>query len=114
MSKPLSYKYTGTKGHIAKVASSLPSTPDSLVKSGWEDVSDPRAAEAGYRTIREKKTGLKLRYDPGKPGAAGFGGQNHYHILNPNATSNKDLYLDKMGNPVRKNSRASHILPRGF
>ena len=29
------------------------------------------------------------------------------------ATGNSDLYLDKNGNPVRKNSTASHILPEG-
>lgn len=111
MSKSLSYKYSGTKGHIAAVASSLPETPDSLLENGWTDISDPRASSAGYKTIREDATGLRLRYDSGDPGKPGFRGMNHYHILNPNATSNEDLYLDKYGNPVPKNSKASHILP---
>lgn len=113
MSKPLKYIYSGTKGHIAAIAASLPSTPDSLLANGWEDISDPRAAASGYLTIRETATGLRLRFDPGSKGEPGFKGQNHYHILNPNATSNKDLYLDKNGNPVKKNSKASHILPSG-
>lgn len=113
MSKSLSYNYSGTKGHIAGVAAGLPATPEPLLNDGWTDISDPRAAAAGYKTIREDATGLRLRYDPGVPGASGFKGMNHYHILNPNATSNKDLYLDKTGNPVRKNSKASHILPSG-
>ena len=33
------------------------------------------------------------------------------HILNPNSTGKHDYYLDKYGNPVAKNSKASHILP---
>lgn len=113
MSKPLTYNYTGTKGHIAALTSGLPSTPASLLSNGWEDISDPRAAAAGYQTIREIRTGLRLRFDSGVPDQSGFRGQNHYHILNPNTTSNKDLYLDRYGNPVRKNSKASHILPLG-
>lgn len=113
MSKPLTYNYIGTKGHIAAVAAGLPSTPTPLLLNGWENISDPRAAASGYQTLREASTGLRLRFDPGIPGEPGFKGQNHYHILNPNATSNKDLYLDRNGNPVRKNSKASHILPSG-
>lgn len=31
MSKPLSYQYTGTKGHIAAVASGLPKNPDASI-----------------------------------------------------------------------------------
>lgn len=40
-------------------------------------------------------------------------GKDHYHIFNPNATSNKDLYLDENGNPVSKGLAKSHILPKG-
>ena len=38
---------------------------------------------------------------------------DHYHIYNPNATSAKDQYLDKNGNPVGRNTNESHILPNG-
>ena len=54
-----------------------------------------------------------MRYDKKVPGAPGFAGKNHYHIYNPNATGNKDLYLDKNGNPIRKGHAKSHILPEG-
>lgn len=113
MSKDLSYLYTGTKGHIVDVASSLPSNPQKLINSGWEDVSHPDQAKAGSFTYREKSSGLKNRLDKGVPGKNGFRGKNHYHILNPDATGNSNLYLDKFGNPVKKNSKQSHILPEG-
>ena len=54
---------------------------------------------------------VKIRFDLGSAGAQGFRGKNHYHIYNPNATGQRDLYLDKMGNPVRKGAKTSHILP---
>ena len=41
MSKLLSYKYTGTKGHIADVASSLPKNPDDLLSNGWTELQIP-------------------------------------------------------------------------
>ena len=115
MSKPLSYKYTGTKGHIAAVANGLPKNPDSLLENGWKEVTDPRAkASSNSRIFKEISTGLRIRFDKGIPGENGFGGKDHYHIDNPNATDKKiDRYLDKNGNPVNKNSKASHILPEG-
>lgn len=111
MSKPLSYTYVGTKGHIAAIAASLPSDPVSLLEDGWKDISNPDAAATGHLKIREESTGLILGFDKGTTGEPGFRGQNHYHIFNPNATGNDNLYLDRLGNPVRKNSKASHILP---
>ena len=54
-----------------------------------------------------------MRYDKGVQGSKGFKAKNHYHIYNPDATSNKNLYLDKNGTPVRRGSAKSHILPEG-
>jgi hypothetical protein len=113
MSKGLSYKYTGTKGYIINTAASLPKTGDELLKKGWTDISNPHQAEHGSYTYKEPGTGLRIRYDEPVPGAPGFAGKDHYHILNPNATSKKDMYLDKDGNPVQRGSKASHILPKG-
>lgn len=113
MSKGLSYNYSGTRGHIVAVASSLPKTGQGLVDAGWEDISHPAQAASGHHTYREPSTGLKIRYDEPTPGANGFAGKHHFHILNPNATGTRDMYLDKDGNPVKKNSKASHILPEG-
>ncbi len=113
MSKPLSYKYTGTKGHIVSVAGSLPQTGQGLKDKGWEEISRPQQAASGHHTYKEPSTGLRIRYDEPVPGANGFAGKDHYHILNPNVTGTRDMYLDKNGNPVKKNSRASHILPKG-
>lgn len=39
-------------------------------------------------------------------------GKDHYHVFNPNATGNSDLYLDPQGNPVNKKGKLSHILPK--
>ncbi|RTE06441.1 hypothetical protein EJQ19_22930 [Paenibacillus whitsoniae] len=52
-----------------------------------------------------------VRFDPGKEGAPGFEGKDHYHIDNPNKTGRLDYYLDKNGNPVVKGSKPSHVLP---
>ncbi len=66
---------------------------------------------SGHHTYRDPDTGLRIRYDEPAPGASGFAGKDHFHTLNPNATGPRDMYLDKNGNPVKKNSKASHILP---
>lgn len=113
MSKGFGYQYSGTKGHIVGVASSLPKTPNKLLENGWEDISHPSQKASGHWELKESSTGLKIRYDKKVTGAPGFAGKNHYHIYNPNATSNKDLYLDKNGNPTRKGHAKSHILPEG-
>lgn len=112
MSKGISYLYFGTKGHIVSVASYLPSNPTELLNNGWEDISHPSAADSGHYELKETTTGLRIRFDKKISGASGFRGKDHYHILNPNATGNHNLYLDKDGNPVRKSSTASHILPQ--
>ena len=112
MSKAPSYHYSGTKGDIISTASNLPADGSTLVSQGWEEISHPRQAEAGSHIYEDPSTGLRIRFDEAAPDAKGYAGKNHYHILNPNATGSKDLYLDKNGNPVAKNSKASHILPK--
>ena len=106
------YSYSGTKEDIVATASSLPEHGSTLVSQGWNDISHPKQAEAGSHTYEDPSTGLRIRFDEAKPGEKGYAGKNHYHILNPDATGSKDLYLDKDGNPVAKNSKASHILPK--
>lgn len=113
MSKPLIYLYSGTRGHIVAVANGLPKRGKDLLKKGWIDISHPSQKKTGHYTYKESSTGLRVRFDEPKPGATGFAGKAHYHILNPNATGPRDMYLDKNGNPVKKNSKASHILPKG-
>ena len=63
------------------------------------------------REYYDPATGLKVRFDPGKPGANGFEGIDHYHVYNPKGTGKADYYLDKNGNPVSKGSKPSHIVP---
>ena len=82
-------------------------------KGEWNEISHPQQAANGSHTYEDSNTGLRIRYDEPVTGASGFVGKDHYHILNPNAQSNKDRYLDKDGNPVPKGSKASHILPKG-
>ena len=88
MSKGFSYHYSGTKGHIVSVASSLPSNPLELVKSGWEDISHPKAAASGHYELKEISTGLRIRFDEKVFGVSGFKGKDHYNIHNPTATGN--------------------------
>lgn len=88
----------------------LPRKPDDLTKQGYKETSHPEAAKKGHRTFENTKTGDKLRFDKGKPGANGFEGKDHYHRYNPDATSKYNQYLDRNGNPVGRGSDASHIL----
>ncbi len=113
MSKGFGYQYSGTKGHIIGVASSLPSNPSKLLRNGWVDITHPDAKGSSHMELKETSTGLKIGFDKGRVGEEGFKGKDHYHIFNPNSTGNHDLYLDKNGNPVRKGSTKSHILPEG-
>ncbi len=112
VSKSLSYHFSGTKGQIVHIIRNLPPTGSDLLADNWEDISDSRQAARGYHTYRDKKTGLRIRFDEPSPGSPGFRGKAHFHILNPNATSTRDMYLDVNGNPVAKNSKASHIFPK--
>ena len=79
----------------------------------WLDITPSAAQGKGHIMLHESSAGLKIRFDKGKPSANGYKGKDHYHILNPDATGNKDLYLNKNGSPVKKSSRESHILPEG-
>ena len=114
MSKGLSYHYSGTKGHIVSVASSLPSNPNTLLSNGWIETTHPKqASNSSSRVFTEESTGLRIRFDKGDGNKNGYSGIDHYHIDNPQATGKKDRYIDKDGNVVPKNSSKSHILPNG-
>lgn len=88
---------------------SLPLDP--LNDKNLEDISHPEAKEKGHHTLRDKRTGEKLRYDEGDTEKDGHDGHDHYHRYNPDSTSKKDLYLDAKGNPVGKSSEVSHLYP---
>ncbi len=94
MSKGLSYHCTATKGYIVDIAHSLPPNGQGLVNRGWKDISHPKQAATGSYTYKDPSSGLKIRYDEPEEGAHGFAGRDHFHILNPNATGKKDLYLE--------------------
>ena len=82
-----------------------------MQRLGVPTTSSPNAYQNGD-TFKIIKDGIKIVYEDGALGERGFKGIDHYHIINPNATNNYDLYLDKYGNPVPKNSKQSHILKR--
>lgn len=113
MSKSYGYDYSGTFSHIVDVASSLPKDPNKLLSKGWIDITHPDAKKANHLLLQEVSTGLKIGFDKGIPGASGFKGKDHYHILNPDATGNHNLYLDKNANPTKKGAKNSHVLPEG-
>ena len=81
-----------------------------LKNSGWKDIT-PFKMKKNTTSRTYKKNDITIRYDKGIKGAGGYKGKDHYHILNPNATGKHDYYLDVFGNPVPKNSKASHIIP---
>ena len=90
----------------------MPKNPGQLVKNGWKDVTpEGMAKNTASREFLDPSTGMKVRFEPGKPGAKGFEGQDHYHVYNPNSTGKGDYYLDINGDPVPKGSKGSHILP---
>jgi hypothetical protein len=83
-----------------------------LIDAGWQDVTHPLArANSNSIELLNPITGFKVRFDKGIPGEYGFSGVDHYHVYNPKPTGKGDLYLDIDGNPVPRNSRASHICP---
>lgn len=65
----------------------------------------------GSREFTNPETGDRVRHDPGEKGADGWKGKDHYHRHNPNSTGKGDKYLDADGNPVPRNSKASHLEP---
>jgi hypothetical protein len=91
----------------------LPRDPDDLVKKGgWREVTHPEMkANSNRREFVDPETGTKVAFDKARPGEPGWEGKDHYHIYNPNKTGKGDYYLDVGGNPVHKNSDASHIPP---
>jgi RHS repeat-associated protein len=101
------YSKEGTKMERKKkgdVDPSLPTDPEN--DPNWIDVSHPEAKEAGHSTFENVKTGEKIRWDKGKPGASGHKGHDHYHRKDP-----ADNYLDGKGKPVSDGSDPSHLYP---
>ncbi|AET58467.1 hypothetical protein HPL003_08520 [Paenibacillus terrae HPL-003] len=112
-SKP-NEKPTGTKGtgQAKYSTNNLPKDPKELINNGWKDTTpEGMMKNTSSREYIDPATGMKIRFDPEKPGANGFEGKDHYHIHNPNSTGKNDYYLDVSGNPVAKGSKASHIIP---
>lgn len=104
-------RYSNTQGTYSSVIRSLPKNPDKLLKSGWKEITPNGMAQNTSSRLFVNKDGLHVRFDKGIPGVGGYGGKDHYHIFNPNSTGKSNYYLDKNGNPVPKNSKASHIIP---
>ena len=107
------FGYTkGNKEVIKKQISSMPKDPNQLIKRGWKETT-PTAMKknTSSRMFYDNDTGITVRFDKGSKDVGGYGGKDHYHVLNPNSTGKHDYYLDKYGNPVPKNSKASHIIP---
>ena len=98
---------------VVKSAVKIPrlyKSPSKLIKSGWKEIT-PAAMKKNTTSRMFKKNGYTIRFDKGTKGMGGYGGKDHYHILNPSSTGKHDYYLDKFGNPVPKNSKKSHIIP---
>jgi len=101
--------YVMNRKKEGRIDPSLPTDP--LNDPNYEDISHPEEKESGHHTLKDKRTGEKLRFDEGKPHLTGHRAKDHFHRLNPKATSRKDLYLDEKGNPVAEKSEESHLYP---
>lgn len=113
MSKGNSGEFSLTKGDIIQTIQNLPPKPDAKFLEEWDDIIAPRAiAKHNGRDYKNKRNGLKIRFDPAKTGAPGFEGKDHYHVYNTESKSLKDVYLDENANPVRKGATSSHIIPK--
>lgn len=111
MSKGFSYKYTGTTGHIVAVADSLPSNPSTLLKDGWEDITNPQQSRnSNSREFREINTGLKVRFDRGVDGKTGFNGVDHYHFIQSECNRKwKSLFRFQRQSHTKRTSPFAHI-----
>ena len=109
MGSGVSGGYSSTRGAYRAAIKSLPKNPNKLSEKGWKDIT-PSNMLQNTTSKMYIKNGLKVRFDKGNPSQGGYGGKDHYHVLNPNSTGKHDYYLDKDGNPVPKNSKASHIV----
>ena len=107
--------FGNTRGNRIKyksIISNLPKNPNSLIKKGWKNITpEAMSKNTSSKMYTDLNTGIKIRFDKGIRGTGGYGGKDHYHVLNPKSTGKHDYYLDKNGNPVPKNSKASHIIP---
>ena len=80
--------------HNYKKGDKLPD-PNELANSDWQDVTHSQQAKnTNSREYYNAASDTKIRFDPAKPGAPGFEGQDHYHIYNPNSTGKGDFYLE--------------------
>ena len=105
-------KTQGKRRLYKRKISNLPKDPQKLIKDGWKETTPKSMKDnSSSRQFTDKESDLKIRFDKGKEGADGYKGKDHYHIHNPKSTGKGDYYLDKEGNPVPKNSKASHIIP---
>ena len=102
----------GKKHEYKNIISHLPKNPKNLLKNGWINTTpNEMSKKTSSQLFTNKNSGIKIRFDKGQRGLGGYGGKDHYHILNPNSTGKHDYYLDINGNPVPKNSKSSHIVP---
>ncbi len=111
MGSGISGGYSGSRGAIRSTIRSLPKNPSKLLEKGWKETTPVSMSQNTTSKMYTNKDGLSVRYDKGDASQGGYGGKDHYHVLNPNSTGKHDYYLDKDGNPVPKNSKASHIIP---
>lgn len=97
---------------IVNIIRNLPKDPDKLINKGWVDMTRPEAKKTGQVVLFDPKLNLEIRFDKGRSNSTGFKKMDHYHVHNPNATGNHDMYLDIDGNPVSRGSKKSHIIPK--
>jgi len=85
-----------------------PCNPEDL-SNDWKEITNSNMKNR--RVFVYKETNIQIAFDKGIRGAPRFKGIDHWHRFNPNSTNNKDMYLDKNGNPTGKNTNPSHIKP---
>ena len=110
-SKADAYLFKGTFGQLVSMIQTLAVTPPSKLGDNWKDITHPSQKLNSNRTsYKDDITGLEIDFDKKSSGSSGYKGKDHYHIRNPDVTSDNNMYLDINGNPCRKGSKESHIL----
>lgn len=83
-----------------------PCSPNDL-NNNWKDITHPqKQLKTPDRTFQNINTNEIIEFHPHNSNGQK---QPHWHRRNPNASGRHDYYLDKNGQPVRKNSKPSHI-----
>lgn len=86
----------------------LPENHKSLLRKGWEDITNPNGKKhrPDITEYLRKSTQQKVVHHDEKDGF-----DKHYHWYNIRSKNKDDYYLDRYGDPCKKGKPKTHIAP---